>query len=172
MNYNITILANLVYANKIMEEKNNQIIWEPQELIYDVGDASNAAFLVIQGYVYLYTSNGLLLGRVGEGEVFGESSCILQTNRSVKAIAGEHKVLATKIPHFSLKRMVKGDKAIAAILRKTQLRLIDSNNQSQELTNEIEKLASLIEKTKSDTKKVDKIIEGIKKKLNSNKYID
>ena len=37
MNYNITILANLVYANKIMEEKNNQIIWEPQELIYDVG---------------------------------------------------------------------------------------------------------------------------------------
>ena len=99
MNYNITILANLVYANKIMEEKNNQIIWEPQELIYDVGDASNAAFLVIQGFVYLYTSNGLLLGRVGEGEVFGETSCILQTNRSVKAIAGEHKVLATKIPH-------------------------------------------------------------------------
>ena len=40
------------------------------------------------------------------------------------------------------------------------------------LTNEIEKLASLIEKTKSDTKKVDKIIEDIKKKLNSNKYMD
>ena len=32
-----------------MKEKNNQIIWEPQELIYDVGDASNEAFLVIQG---------------------------------------------------------------------------------------------------------------------------
>ena len=38
-----------------MKEKNNQIIWEPQELIYDVGDASNEAFLVIQGFVYLYT---------------------------------------------------------------------------------------------------------------------
>ena len=50
-----------------MKEKNNQIIWEPQELIYDVGDSSNEAFLVIQGFVYLYTQNGLLLGRVGEG---------------------------------------------------------------------------------------------------------
>ena len=49
------------------------------------------------------------------------------------------------------------------LIKKTQLRLIDSNNQSQELTNEIEKLASLIEKTKSDTKKVDKIIEDIRK---------
>ena len=61
---------------------------------------------------------------------------------------------------------------MSAIIKKTQLRLIDSNNQSQELTNEIEKLASLIEKTKLDTKKVDKIIIGIKQKLNSNKYID
>ena len=130
-----------------MKEKNNQIIWEAQELIYDVGDASNAAFLVIQGYVYLYTSNGLLLGRVGEGEVFGESSCILKTNRSVKAIAGEHKVLATKIPHFSLKRMVKGDKAIAAILRKTQLRLIDSNNQSQELSSILDSILSKVNET-------------------------
>ena len=102
-----------------MEEKNNQIIWESQELIYDVGDNSNDAFLVVQGFVYLYTSTGLLLGRVGEGEVFGETSCILQTNRSAKAVAGEHKVLATKIPHFSLKRMIKEDKAVAAILRKT-----------------------------------------------------
>ena len=47
------------------------------------------------------------------------------------------------------------------------MRLIDSNSQSQDLSNEIEKLANLIEKTKSDTKKVDKIIEGIKNKLNA-----
>ena len=172
MNYNITILANLVYANKIMEEKNNQIIWEPQELIYDVGDASNAAFLVIQGYVYLYTSNGLLLGRVGEGEVFGETSCILQTNRSVKAIAGEHKVLATKIPHFSLKRMVKGDKAIAAILRKTQLRLIDSNNQSQDLASDLDSILKKLENKSVDLKLIQDHLQLIRKKLASMQFID
>ena len=45
---------------------------------------------------------------------------------------------------------------------------MDSNSQSQDLTNEIEKLASLIEKTKLDSKKATEIIEGIKIKLKAN----
>ena len=49
---------------------------------------------------------------------------------------------------------------------------MDSNTQSQDFSNEIEKLATLIEKTKSDTTKIDKIIEGIRTKLNANKYMD
>ena len=41
----------------------------------------------------------VLLGRVGEGEVL-EKPHVFSANRSVKAIAGEHQVLTTKIPHF------------------------------------------------------------------------
>ncbi len=67
---------------------------------------------------------------------------------------------------------MENDTALSAILRKTQLRLMDSNAQSQDLSDEIEKLATLIEKTKSDTKQVDKIIEGIRTKLSANKYMD
>ena len=67
---------------------------------------------------------------------------------------------------------MENDAALSAILRKTQLRLMDSNAQSQDLSDEIEKLATLIEKTKSDTKQVDKIIESIKTKLSANKYTD
>ena len=67
---------------------------------------------------------------------------------------------------------MRKDSALSAIIKKTQLRLLDSNNQSQELSDEIEKLASLIEKTKSDSKKVEKIIQGIRGKLKANKYTD
>ena len=155
-----------------MEEKNNQIIWEAKELIYDVGDSSNAAFLVVQGFVYLYTSAGLLLGRVGEGEVFGETSCILQTNRSVKAVAGEQKVLATKIPHFSLKRMVEEDKAIAAILRKTQLRLIDSNNQSQDLASDLDSILKQLENKSVKVNSIQDNLQLLRKKLATMQFID
>ena len=155
-----------------MEEKNNQIIWESQELIYDVGDSSSAAFLVVQGFVYLYTSTGLLLGRVGEGEVFGETSCILQTNRSVKAVAGEHQVMATKIPHFSLKRMIKEDKAVAAILRKTQLRLMDSNNQSQDLASDLDSILKQLENNSVDVKSIQGNLQLLRKKLATMQFID
>ena len=97
---------------------------------------------------------------------------MLGTKRTVTAKTGKQNVFASFIPKLNFLQLIEKNVALSALIKKTQLRLIDSNNQSQELTNEIEKLASLIEKTKSDTKKVDKIIDGIRLKLKSNKYID
>jgi hypothetical protein len=48
--------------------------------------------------------------------------------------------------------MVKGDKAIAAILRKTQLRLIDSNNQSQDLASDLDSILKRLENKSVDLK--------------------
>ena len=155
-----------------MEEKNNQIIWESQETIYDVGNASSEAYHVIQGFVYIYSDSGLLLGRVGEGEVFGETSCILKTNRSVKAIAGEHKVMATKIPHFALKKMMNGDRVMSAILRKTQLRLMDSNNQSKDLAIDLDSVLKKMEGTNINIKSVEDHLQIIRKKLASMQFLD
>ena len=84
---------------------------------------------------------------------------MLGTKRTVTAKTGKQNVFASFIPKFNFLKLIEKNVALSALIKKTQLRLMDSNNQSQELTNEIEKLASLIEKTKSDTKKVDKIIE-------------
>tara|TARA_Y100000739_G_C20451889_1_gene392634 strand:- start:351 stop:818 length:468 start_codon:yes stop_codon:yes gene_type:complete len=155
-----------------MEEKDNQIIWEAQEDIYNVGDTSNAAFLIVQGYVYLYTEQGLLLGRVGEGEVFGETSCILQKGRSVKAVAGEHRVLATKIPHFALKKLVRGDRVMSAILRKTQLRLVDSNKQSQDLASDLDAVLKKLENKSLNLESIKSFLQLIRKKLVSMQFID
>ena len=146
--------------------------WKPYEVIYSSGDEPDGVYLIKEGIVELYTPEGLKLNEISDNEIFGESSIILTTKRTVTAKTGKLNVFASFIPKINFLQLIEKNVALSAIIKKTQLRLIDSNNQSQELTNEIEKLASLIEKTKSDTKKVDKIIEGIKKKLNSNKYID
>ena len=148
------------------------INWKPYEVIYSAGEEPNGVYLIKEGTVELYTPEGLKLNEISDNEIFGESSIILTTKRTVTAKTGKLNVFASFIPKINFLQLIEKNVALSAIIKKTQLRLIDSNNQSQELTNEIEKLASLIEKTKSDTKKVDKIIEGIKKKLNSNKYID
>ena len=146
--------------------------WKPYEVIYSAGDEPDGLYLIKEGIVELYTPEGLKLNEISDNEIFGESSIILETKRTVTAKTGKFNVFASFIPKKNFLQLIEKNAALSAIIKKTQLRLIDSNNQSQELTNEIEKLASLIEKTKSDTKKVDKIIEGIKKKLNSNKYMD
>lgn len=148
------------------------INWKPYEVIYSAGEEPDGLYLIKEGIVELYTPEGLKLNEISDNEIFGESSIILETKRTVTAKTGKFNVFASFIPKKNFLQLIEKNAALSAIIKKTQLRLIDSNNQSQELTNEIEKLASLIEKTKSDTKKVDKIIEGIKKKLNSNKYMD
>ena len=146
--------------------------WKPYEVIYSAGDEPDGVYLIKEGIVELYTPEGLKLNEISDNEIFGESSIILTKKRTVTAKTGKLNVFASFIPKKNFLQLIEKNVALSAIIKKTQLRLIDSNNQSQELTNEIEKLASLIEKTKSDTKKVDKIIEGIKKKLNSNRYMD
>ena len=148
------------------------INWKPYEVIYSAGDEPDGLYLIKEGIVELYTPEGLKLNEISDKEIFGESSIILETKRTVTAKTGKFNVFASFIPKKNFLQLIEKNTALSAIIKKTQLRLIDSNHQSQELTNEIEKLASLIEKTKSDTKKVDKIIEDIKKKLNSNKYMD
>jgi len=148
------------------------INWKPYEVIYSAGDDPDAVYLIKEGTVILYTPDGLKLNEIGEKEIFGESSIILNTKRTVTAKTGKFAVFASCIPRKNFLQLMENDAALSAILRKTQLRLMDSNAQSQDLSDEIEKLATLIEKTKSDTKQVDKIIESIKTKLSANKYTD
>ena len=148
------------------------INWKPYEVIYSAGDDPDAVYLIKEGTVILYTPDGLKLNEIGDNEIFGESSIILNTKRTVTAKTGKFPVFASYIPKISFLQLMEKDTALAAIIRKTQLRLMDSNTQSQDFSNEIEKLATLIEKTKSDTTKIDKIIEGIRTKLNANKYMD
>ena len=62
--------------------------------------------------------------------------------------------------------------AIAAILRKTQLRLIDSNNQSQDLATDLDSILKKLENKSVDLKLIQDHLQLIRKKLASMQFID
>ena len=51
-----------------MEKTEKHVIWQPNEEIYKAGDNPEGAYLIKSGYVYIYTSGGLKLNRLGVNE--------------------------------------------------------------------------------------------------------
>ena len=81
-----------------MQRNNNSIIWNPGELIYEIGSIPEEAYLILEGYVNIETKDQFKLNTLGKGEVFGESSLLLGTKRTVTARADTQKVIANIIP--------------------------------------------------------------------------
>ena len=81
-----------------MLERDKYILWDAGEVIYRAGDPSNEAFLIMEGSVQIFTSEGLLLNRIGVNEILGETSLLLDTTRTVTAIASSVGAKATRIP--------------------------------------------------------------------------
>ncbi len=148
-----------------MEKTEKHVIWQPHEEIYKVGDVPNGAYLIVSGYVYLYTSGGLKLNRLGVNEIFGDASLILKKNRSVTAIAGEHEVHALFLPSKVINDFMVKNKVIGALIRKTNIRLIDSNLQSEELSKDVENLMKMIKKTDKISDNITKLVENMRKKV-------
>lgn len=128
-----------------MFERDKYIIWEAGEVIYRAGDPSNEAFLIMEGSVQIFTSEGLLLNRIGTNEILGETSLLLNVSRTVTAIAALTGAKATRIPRQYFKDIAARDRVTGALIRKSQYRLIDSNTQSNMLGTEIERLSVLVE---------------------------
>ena len=128
-----------------MFERDKYIIWEAGEVIYRAGDPSNEAFLIMEGSVQIFTSEGLLLNRIGTNEILGETSLLLNVSRSVTAIAALTGAKATRIPRQYFEDIAARDRVTGALIRKSQYRLIDSNTQSNMLGTEIERLSVLVE---------------------------
>ena len=119
----------------------------------------------MEGYVNLETKDGLKLNRLGIGEIFGESSILLDVPRTVTARVCAQKLVAKKIPKSYFTKMIKSNVILSALIRKTQIRLIDSNKQSNELANEISMLLDQLD-SKSPPKK--NLLEERIKKIRTN----
>ena len=128
-----------------MFERDKHIIWEAGEVIYRAGDPSNEAFLIMEGSVQIFTSEGLLLNRIGTNEILGETSLLLNVSRTVTAISASTGAKATRIPRQYFEDIAARDRVTGALIRKSQYRLIDSNTQSNMLGTEIERLSVLVE---------------------------
>jgi len=149
-----------------LEKTEKHRIWQPNEEIYKAGDNPDGAYLIKSGYVYIYTAGGLKLNRLGVNEIFGDASLVLKKPRSVTAIAGEHEVHALFLPSRSIDNFLQQNKVISALIRKTHLRLIDSNTQSEELSKDLENLMAMVKKTKTISEDITKLVEQMRKKVN------
>ena len=148
-----------------MQDNNNSAMWEPGEIIYQAGDIPKEAYLILEGYVNIETKDGLKLNRIGMGEIFGETSILLDLPRTVTAIVCTQKLIAKKIPKSYFTNLNKTNVILNALIRKTQIRLMDSNKQSNELANE---LSALLDELDSRVPPKRNLLEERIKKLRTN----
>ena len=148
-----------------MQDNNNSAMWEPGEIIYQAGDIPKEAYLILEGYVNIETKDGLKLNRIGMGEIFGETSILLDLPRTVTAKVCTQKLVAKKIPKSYFTNLSKTNVILNALIRKTQIRLMDSNKQSNELANEVSALLDQLD-SKAPPKK--NLLEERIKKLRTN----
>lgn len=148
-----------------MQDNNNSAIWEPGEIIYQAGDVPEEAYLILEGYVNIETKDGLKLNRIGMGEIFGETSILLDLPRTVTAKVCTQKLVAKKIPKSYFTNLNKTNVILNALIRKTQIRLMDSNKQSNELANE---LSALLDELDSKVPPKRNLLEERIKKLRTN----
>ena len=148
-----------------MQDNNNSAMWEPGEIIYQAGDIPKEAYLILEGYVNIETKDGLKLNRIGMGEIFGETSILLDLPRTVTAKVCAQKLVAKKIPKSYFTNLNKTNVILNALIRKTQIRLMDSNKQSNELANE---LSALLDELDSKVPPKRNLLEERIKKLRTN----
>jgi len=148
-----------------MHDNNNSAIWEPDEIVYQAGDIPKEAYLILEGYVNIETKDGLKLNRIGIGEIFGETSILLDLPRTVTAKVCTQKLVAKKIPKSYFTNLSKTNVILNALIRKTQIRLMDSNKQSNELANEV---SALLDQLDSKTPPKKNLLEERIKKLRTN----
>ena len=148
-----------------MQDNNNSAMWEPGEIIYQAGDIPKEAYLILEGYVNIETKDGLKLNRLGMGEIFGETSILLDLPRTVTAKVCTQKLVAKKIPKSYFTNLNKTNVILNALIRKTQIRLMDSNKQSNELANEV---SALLDQLDSRAPPKKNLLEERIKKLRTN----
>ncbi len=68
--------------------------------------------------------------------------------------------------------MMNSDKVLAAILRKTQLRLIDSNSQSQDLASDLDNVLQKLDSKNLNIQNIESYLKTIRKKLASMQFLD
>ena len=148
-----------------MRRNEKSIIWNAGELIYSSGSDSNEAYLILEGFVNLETSDGYRLSRLGIGEIFGETSLLLGTKRTVTAKACDQKVVANIIPKDYFKKLTETDVVLNAIIRKTQVRLMEANKKTNQLSMEVSDLLSSMKDTGGKENELAKRISNLKTKI-------
>ena len=150
-----------------MQKTGKNIIWELNEIIYEIDSEAGAIFILVTGSVNIYSRDGLLLNTIRENELLGETSTILNIKRSITAKAGPSGAAAIFINKPNLRVLLSRNKALAAIIEKTQLRLMDSNKQSEDLSKLLNNMIKKIDEGDKAMGDLRNLVEDAKSRLSS-----
>ena len=111
--------------------------------IYSKGEKASLAYYVHSGKVNIYSPGGLLLGQIGEGEIFGERGPSLEESRSVTAEADTNCILYPINEKTLKNKLTEADPVVRAIVRSLLMRLNDINLKSEDFWRSLNVVTSL-----------------------------
>ena len=98
------------------------------DVIYSHNDLSNFIYLIESGEVKILSKNGLELGLLKEGEIFGEVGHVIKSPRTISAIATKKSLIKIINENVLIKKMNEADPLLSAIIRGLSLRIGDAND--------------------------------------------
>lgn len=123
-----------------------QLTFSKGTKIYSKGEKAFFAYYVKSGKINIYSSGGLLLGQIGEGEIFGERGPSLEESRSVTAEAFTNCILLPISEKTIQEKIKSADPVIRAMLRSLLIRLNDINVKSEDFWRNLNVVTSFSEK--------------------------
>lgn len=123
-----------------------QIKFTKGKKIYSKGEKAFFAYYVHAGKVNIYSPGGLLLGKIGEGEIFGERGPSLDESRSVTAEAATNVILFPISEKTIKDKINNADPVIRAMIRSLLMRLSDMNNKGEDFWRSLNLMTSLTDK--------------------------
>jgi CRP-like cAMP-binding protein len=123
-----------------MKSKKDINIWDPNEIVYNAGDKSVSAYLVLNGSAEIISADGVKLNSFGPNELFGEASLVLKSDRTVSVIAGPSGLSAKVICSANLKKRLQKDVFLSALVRKLETRLVEANQRIDTLSRKAKNL--------------------------------
>ena len=102
--------------------------YNKDDIIYSHNDLSDFIYLIESGEVKILSKNGLELGLLKEGEIFGEVGHVIKSPRTVSAIATKKSLIKIINENVLIKKMNEADPLLSAIIRGLSLRIGDAND--------------------------------------------
>jgi len=106
-------------------------------VVYSVNDPSDCVYLVKVGAVQIETKNGMILGELGEGELFGEVGLITNELRTVTVKAKVDSVIIKIDEPTFREKLQQADPVCNAIIRGLALRISDANGLAEKYWREL-----------------------------------
>ena len=119
--------------------------YKKDAIIYSHNDLSDKIYLIESGEVKILSKHGLQLGVLKEGEIFGEVGHIIESGRTVTAIALTNTLIKVIDEKAIKEKMNNADPVLSAIIRGLSLRIGDANDLAEKYWLELNIYKSLKE---------------------------